>query len=256
MPNLQKLSPKQMQEAIEMACQRQVPATISICVQNCWLNLHSRLLSQTNDRLMIQVPCIDQGGPQEFVRGEKIGLNFKLRHHKHIAFANVIGMEQMTLTDGQTVPVLSISLPESMERLQRRAFYRATVPPNRVVRASIWLGGIDAEPTGTTKDRPVWSGRVANLSAGGFQMQASPQVAQSLEEGDIVGVHISFGSADETIFSDAQFRHGEIGKDGASLGFQFVGLGYSEQGRAALQLISAKVGEYQRAELHNHALGV
>jgi len=136
-----------------------------------------------------------------------------------------------------------------MQRLQRRAYIRAEVPANRIVRASFWLGSAEAEPTGPSPERPVWSGRITDLSAGGFRMSVAAETAVGTDLGDIVGVRIVFGAdGAETVYTDAQVRHIESQSDRAVIGFQFLGLAESAQGRIVLQMIAAKTTEFQKAE--------
>ena len=66
--------------------------------------------------------------------------------------------------------------------------------------------------------------------------------------GDLVGVRLSFGVADESCFADAQFRHAQVDGEALMLGFQFVGLAHSRPGRAALKLITVKVAELHRLQ--------
>jgi c-di-GMP-binding flagellar brake protein YcgR len=133
-----------------------------------------------------------------------------------------------------------------MHRMQRRAFLRVDVPHNRVVRVAFWLGGQDAEPTKSNPDRPVWFGRVTNLSAGGFQASCDDEGPKLLESGETVGVRISFGAADQTVRADAQFRHLIESAGKAHVGFQFVGLAQTSEGRRALQMIGSKAAQFHR----------
>jgi len=252
---LQDLSIEQINEAVASAVERGVPATITIRSPAGWLKLRSRVMAIKDSHLLVQAPTIGQGDQAyPLAPADKVGLSFKLKHHKHMCVVTVAGTASLIDEQGNTLSVLCLCLPSRMQRLQRRAYIRAEVPANRVVRASFWLGGIESEPAGTSPDRPVWSGRVTNISAGGFQLCTEDQACEWLEIGDIVGVRLVFGTGQETIFVDAQFRHAEAASadpdqpDGqkAMLGFQFVGLGHSAEGKAAMKMISAKVGEFQR----------
>jgi c-di-GMP-binding flagellar brake protein YcgR len=173
-------------------------------------------------------------------------VSFKFKHHKHVFTGTVVGLEDTELPGGAALRALVVCSPTRMHRMQRRAFLRADVPPNRVVRASFWLGGRDAEPAGTSPDCPVWSGRVTNISAGGFQVISSDQGARCLEVGETVGVRIHFGVGEEAVYADAQFRHVQEAEGKLYVGFQFVGLAQTPEGRKTLELISVKAGQFHR----------
>ena len=245
---LQELNITQINEVIGAAAERCVPVVITAGTGSGLGNLHSRILAIRDEHILLEFPSAGDGGvPHEFVPAERIGVSFKFKHHKHIFGGILVGQERFQLEDGTDVPVLSVVLPVRMQRLQRRAFIRADVPSGRIVRGSFWLGGCDCEPTGTTPDCPVWSGQVLNLSAGGFLLSTPVQISDGLETGDTVGVRIVFGTEGESVFADAQFRHMSIEGDRANLGFQFVGLTETPEGRVVLQMLSAKVSEFTRA---------
>lgn len=256
MPVLQELSSGQIDEIIQAASDKQVPAILTISARDSWANLHSRILCIDGQHLLLERPGgQDNAAPHEFVPAERIGVSFKLKHHKHV-FTSVLAVQQMyELPDGTEIPALAVVLPVRMQKLQRRAFLRADVPPNRIVRGSFWLGGCNSEPSGTSEAQPVWSGRVTNISAGGFQLMVDAPVADGLEAGDTVGVRLIFGTSGEAIYADAQFRHAEINTDKAMLGFQFVGLTETPEGRVALQVLTTKVAEYDRMNNRNGSGG-
>lgn len=249
---LQELNEKQISEALVGAAERQVPVTVTIRQGETWVNLRSRFLAIRGARLIFEPPGGLQGAPpHEFSPAEKIGLSFKYKHHKHVFSTTVIGMDKVALAADVMVPGLALNCPTHMERLQRRAYFRAAVPENQIVRVSFWLGGRDSEPTGTSPDRPVWTAVVTDVSAGGFQTRTTADVAMAIDVGEAVGLRMTFGSSGDKLYADAQFRHADMLPEGdALLGFQFLGLGQTNDGKAALRIISKKVSEYQRLELH------
>jgi hypothetical protein len=252
MPLLQELDTPQIDESLAGAASKQVPLTVTIRDGQTWVNLHSRALRFEGRHLLIEQPReSDVAPPREFAPGSKLGLSFKLKHYKHLSSATVKGPAQFPLEDGTSVPCLSICCPLHMQRVQRRAYLRADVPDGKIVRASFWRGSKDSEPAGGGPENPVWSGRVGNLSAGGFQLIAGPDTQEALEEGDTVGVRISFGAGDLTLYADAMFRHLDTVQDGQCLlGFQFMGLDQTCEGRQALKQIFYKVSEFLRATNH------
>ena len=251
MASLQNLTNQQIDEVLYAAAERQVPATITVREPAGWASYHTRLLAIRQGHILLEAPTPEAGKqPHEFCPADRIGVSFKLKHHKHVFTGIVAETSQETLDDGWVAGVIHVCSPTHMQRMQRRAFNRSDVPGNRIVRVSFWLGGRENEPAGTTPDQPVWSGQVVNISAGGFQLVSEHSLGDNLSPGDTVGVRISFGIGDETVYTDAQFRHclEEGGK--FRLGFQFVGLGLTPEGREALQIIGSKANQFQR-ELSN-----
>ncbi len=238
---IQELENRQIDEAVASAVEKQVPMTVTVQKGRSWRALAARAQAMQDMHLLVTLARTPRDAGVELAPAAKVGVSFKLKHHKHIFTATVVSVDGSP--DG---PVLTICRPRQMQRLQRRAYNRAEVPANRIVRASFWLGGRLAEPSVASPTTPVWAGRVANLSAGGFQVHVDGAAAEELEPGDSVGVRLSFGMGEQAVFGDAEVRHAEPTGGKAMIGFRFIGLDQTPEGRGAIQLIATKVAEYQR----------
>jgi c-di-GMP-binding flagellar brake protein YcgR len=245
MARLQELDLGQINDALQAAVEKVVPLTVTVRHEGRWVTLRSRFVAVRGNDLLIEMPHeFETETPWEFAPADRLSLSFKLKHYKHLASATVTGIEQMEMVEGLTVPVLCLCAPTKMQRAQRRAYLRADVPDGRIVRASFWLGGVEAEPDGSESDSPVWSGLVGNVSAGGVQIRAHVDVADAVDVGETVGMHVNFGPGQGSIRADAQFRHAEPtdGED-VLMGFQFLGLEASDEGKETLMQIARKVSE-------------
>ncbi|MFP4055155.1 MAG: flagellar brake protein [Phycisphaerae bacterium] len=244
MARLQELNLHQVNEALEAAAEKAVPLAVTFRHDGTWTTLRSRFVAVRGGHVLIEPPVDGETEtPWEFAPADRVGISFKLKHYKHLSTVTVRGVEQYTLEDGSPVPVLSLCAPSKMQRAQRRAYLRADVPSGRIVRASFWVGGKDAEPEGSELECPVWSGQVNNISAGGVQVSVPTDAERELEIGETVGIHVNFGPGQESVRADAQFRHVEHVGDQVLMGFQFLGLEVSDEGKRNLVLISRKVAE-------------
>jgi len=244
---MQELDIHQIDQAIDSAVEKKIPLNISV-EDSKWANMHSRFIAVRDGHILVELPMPQDGCCREFVPAEKLGLSFKLKHHKYLANVRVAGTDLFRLDNGTDIHVLSLCFPMHMQRLQRRSFTRVAVPAGRIVRVSFWPGDYHCEPTGPSPQAPVYSGCVEDLSAGGFQVVVNVIDPPEWEAGQTVGVRIAFGAGDETIYTDAQFRHCVQKCVGQySMGFQFSGLGYSKEGRNVLQILGSKISEFNRA---------
>lgn len=243
---MDELSPRDIRDILAEAVTRQAPVVVTVQVQGRWCNSHSSLTGKDAQRLVLDMPLNEAGATHEFAPGEQVGVSFKLKHHKYVFLAEVVGQQGPDDPgDRLSSPRLVLKHPLRMQRLQRRAYIRAEVPAGAVVRCSFWIGGLAAEPSGTSPDRPVWSARIVDISAGGFQARTADQTVFSIETGFAVGVRVLFGPGKEAIFADALIRHVAPDGDGAVIGFQFVGLEQSDEGRRTLKDISYHAAEFQ-----------
>jgi c-di-GMP-binding flagellar brake protein YcgR len=248
---LEELSAPQIDEVVAAAVQRHVPVMVTVLRDDRWQMTAGRASALRGLHLLLELldgaEKAGDGGDAKFAAAEKVGVSFKLRHHKYLFTATVVGVDREPASN-----VLAVCRPNRMQRLRRRAYARAVVPVNRIVRASFWLGGQLAEPTGASPTTPVWSGRVMNLSAGGFQLLVDAAATENVEDGNTVGVRIVFGVGEQAVYADAELRHIQPLGPKVMMGFRFVGLDQTNAGRQALKQIIAKVTEYERLAEEMH----
>ena len=249
---LQQLDNRQINEVLAAAIAKTVPLTLTRRQGPGWCSLRSRLLASRGEHLLVEMPTLLHGESlQEIAPAEKLGVSLKLKHHKHLFTGTVVGVQRWAFPGGDDIEALCLCSPTKMQRLQRRAYQRADVPAGRILRAAFWQGGCESEPAGGNQDRPVWSGRISNISAGGFQLVTGIEATDVIDAGDTMGVRVSFGTAEEVVYADAQLRHVEAAGEQVLLGFQFVGLGQTPEGRETLAIISEKVAGLQKPSTYS-----
>jgi hypothetical protein len=110
-----------------------------------------------------------QAGDQpavELVPGQQVGVSFR-RGHKKCIFSTIIVLRRNEPAgSGAALDTLILRCPEQMHELQRRAYERVICPPDRFIAVRLWEG-LGAGHEGSW---PLCSGRVANLSVGGVQI--------------------------------------------------------------------------------------
>jgi c-di-GMP-binding flagellar brake protein YcgR len=247
---LQELNHREIGQIMLVAAEKRVPVAMTVSQSDRWENLQSRIVGLRNGCLLLEMPMGPQGNLHEFQPSESVGVSLKLKHHKYLFLSGVADCDAA----GEDGPLLVLSRPVRMQRLQRRAYVRVEVPAGCVARAAFWLGGKRSEPTGASPDRPVWNGRLVDLSAGGFSVRTKEDSVRVLETGYLMGVRLLFGVGHEAIYADTCLRHVIPGGDGAVMGFQFLGLEHTDDGRQILRDISRKVSEFQASRpRHDHA---
>ena len=244
MSALQELNHREAAQVLLVAAERNVPLSITVRDGAHWTVLQSRLSGLRGPCLLLDPPADDRPAAERFRPGQEVGVGLKLKHHKYLFLATVAADDA---TGEGGAGLLVLTRPTRMQRLQRRAYVRAAVPAGCLARASFWVGGQINEPAGTSPDRPVWNGRILDLSAGGFSAWTAEDPAGLLEPGYVAGARLVFGVGEEVVYADASIRHLATGEGGTVVGFQFLGLEYTDAGQAAVRTISRKVAEYQAA---------
>lgn len=242
---MQEMDIRQIDTAVCDAVEKGIPLTVTF-ESGGWVNLRSRFLAVDGDHLLVEAPVSEAGTTQRLMPAQRVDLSFKLKHHKYLTQVRIAGYTSQAGEDNIENETLSLCLPIHMQRVQRRCYSRVSVPAGKIIRVSVWHGGKNSEPT-TTSDESIWTGTLTDFSAGGFRAIIVADDSFSLKKGDTVGVRIAFDNARESIYSDAQFRrYDAVGKN-LSLGFQFMGLAHTPEGRDILRIISQKMAQIMRS---------
>ena len=245
---LQELSGEEIGATLTEAAARGTPLTITARHQNRWIVFRSHVLAAQNAGFWMEMPPPADGvDPRDFLPKNQAGISFMLWDYKRFLAPIAVEVGQWRQEDKTQVPALFARCPPKMYMLERRAYARTNVPTDRQVRATIWPGGRETEPVGAPPERPVWTGSVKDVSAGGFQMRMNRAALDYFQSGDVVGARILFERESQEVLADAQLRYGQPDGQMAVLGFQFLGLAQTPEGRSALDFLTAKVNEFQQA---------
>lgn len=195
---------------------------------NRWLVFRSRLLDMKDSRIWMSMPTLLEGlSPESYLNNSDVGMTFALRD-KGRFFAAIVA--RLGNLPGKETRCAWADIPPRMRYLERRAHRRVAVSEDDGIRAAIWLGGMDAEPSGCPPEQPVWMGNVTNIDMGGFQLRCIHFAADYFQTGDVIGIRLLFRSSSVDVLCTGQIRH--VQKDGPMclLGVQFMGFRLLEDG--------------------------
>jgi c-di-GMP-binding flagellar brake protein YcgR len=171
--------------------------------------------------------------------GGNIGITFRVGHKKSMFSGTVAAIEI-----GKQEATLMVGWPEQIHQFQRRVFERAAPPRDTVVAVRLWR---EDETESHSEERTIRHGQLEDLSAGGMRVRmANPR---DIELGRTYRCAFAPRPGKPAIVLDALARHREAREQGrASLGFQFIGLEASPDGRRALERLAKAVTQFQRAQ--------
>jgi c-di-GMP-binding flagellar brake protein YcgR len=96
-------------------------------------------------------------------------------------------------------------------------------------------------------ERESWYGELEDISAGGIRVNAP--ASADVRVGETIECLFAPKPGMQPILTEITLRHKEAAVAGrTSLGFQFIGLETTEEGRETLAKLSTIVSQYQRAE--------
>ena len=166
-------------------------------------------------------------------------ISLNLHCHRYRCLATVYRDERPALDGSPPEGTVRLTLPESIRRVDRRAYNRIEMDPGEEAKAVFWPGGLRAGPEAGTYAAPQWEGCLTSVGVGGFQALVDSGACEGLRAGDSVGVRLALPGQGGEIRADAQFLYSRIGPDGALAGFQFIGLSATSEGRATIQALLA-----------------
>jgi len=221
--------------------QKRVRLTLTNRSDNVWRVYKSQFISLRGNQLILAQPIPDTAEtPMEAGANQEIAISFKKGYNKYLFLTKIIKVDKYEEQPGRSLSVLHVYTPDHVEKIQRRAFTRADVPAESSVEVKFWR-------TGSTRETS-WTGMLSNVSAGGIGVTINAAEFPELQESEQITLEFMPLPDQKPIVVDARFRHGspadQAGK--AVLGFQFIGLEISEEGRAILRRISRAVGVYLR----------
>jgi hypothetical protein len=250
MPILEDLDEAQLTAMVHQAAEREARLVVTVSTDEGWVNYTSQIVSVRGAEVLVRPPTCDRPGlAAVFALGQSVHLTFKLGNHKYTCNSAVVRWGHLPLGEDPKAPVLALSLPAAMQRIQRRISPRLDLTEYELAPACFWLGDAENEPHAPGPDRPVWLGRLLDFGAQGVRILADRNCTEVFECGDHVGLRFSFGPGQPPLYADAFYRHyrpDDRDDQKAMLGFQFAERGQNSQSRLLIETLRHKVEEYQR----------
>jgi c-di-GMP-binding flagellar brake protein YcgR len=250
MPILEELDEAQLAQTVREAAKREVRLVVTVSTEGGWLNYNSQVVSLRGTQVWVRPPTCDLPRPMAALTlGQSVHLTFKLDNHKYTCNSAVVQRGHLPIADDPKAPVLALSLPTAMQRIQRRVSPRLDVADDQLAPACFWLGDAENEPGAPAPDRPVWLGRLLDFGTQGLKVLADRNCTEVFESGDHVGLRFSFGPGEQPLYADAFYRHyrpDERDEQKVMMGFQFAERARTPQACLLIETLRRKVAEYQR----------
>jgi c-di-GMP-binding flagellar brake protein YcgR len=256
-----------------------IPAIMSYLSKGKWHVAKVLLTDLDSNRLSVEsIRAAKKQRPINIQLAQPVGISFKHEYGKFVFDTTVIGLELSpdpeNNRDGGGSIVLT--MPEKMEVVQRRSYFRVEVPESLKVKTLLWHRSSKEETKSRIQDRMeenqgCYQGRLLDISAGGaqivvpyqnmlstptsFEQQLTPNesgdsitdpVKPNFKKGQFVGVRFTPLPYETPLTFSAQIRNILPTADGQgiSLGLQIVGLEASPEGHQVLTRLIAVVGQY------------
>lgn len=243
---------KILQTAIDM----KVPAIMSYLSRDKWHVAKILLTNLEGDRLSIESTISRKQRPINIRVGQPVGISFKYGHGKFVFDTTVTALEPSSSPETQRDRggTIVLALPDKIEVVQRRNYFRINVPETLHVKVLLWHRRGKHNQSDTKHDEVLelhdcCQGRLMDISAGGAQAIIPSQNdagKKSFKKGQFVGMRFTPLPYETPLMLNAQIRNilPTADEKNTSIGLQFVGLEASSEGREVLNQLIGIVERY------------
>ena len=208
-----------------------------------WRTFKSQFVSGSAQSRLIQVSAstpLETPVHQILRPGDTLGVTFRSGHKKCMFSTTIESIQHETDT-----AMVTISWPDQIQQLQRRAYQRVKPPEDVVIAVRFWrqegAAGVPVE------GRTVRYGQLEDLSAGGLRIKVADP--EGIQLGMAFRCVFEPHPGKPPLILDVFVRHREAADCGrASIGFQAVGLEATPEGRRTLERLARTVSRFHRAQ--------
>jgi len=271
-------------EILQAAIEKKVPAIMSYLSKDKW-HIAKVLLTDLGfpqdggpaNRLTVEgTGWREKPRPINIQVNQPVGISFKYEYGKFVFDTTVVALEPSPdpAQRGQGGRIV-LAVPDRMEVVQRRSYFRVNVPESLNVNVTLWHrsqtgvtgpGSRDLHERRATRDESpnYYQGKLVDISAGGVQVMVPHQdeamdgAASSFgtqrpgfKKGQFIGLRFTPMPYEMPLMFNAQIRNILPAEDHKSiyLGLQIVGLEASAEGRQVLSRITGVVERYYQLNL-------
>jgi hypothetical protein len=249
-------------EILKTAIEQKVPAIMSYLSKGKWHVAKVLLTNLGANRLSTEIWPQERLYPINIQANQPVGVSLKYGYGKIVFDTTVTDLEPPSGQNhhGQSGMIV-LAVPERVEIVQRRSYFRVDVPKSLKVNVLMWHRGLNRIPDIALYDRDkqqensddskdkrqdYYKGRLVDISAGGAQIAVDTAQKPDLRKGQFIGLTFTPMPYEKPLILDAQIRNILPTADDKNicLGIQIVGLEASPEGRQVLQRLCNVVENY------------
>ena len=228
---------------LQTVIEKKTAAIMSYLSRGKWHIAKVLLSSIGAERFNVEVSPRKKPHPINIRIGQPVGISLKYGYGKFIFETTVVGLEPSAEPTSGGMIVLAV--PDRIEIVQRRNYYRVNVPGALKVDVALWHR---CRMNGERRVPPshYWQGKLVDISAGGAQVAVDAGQRPDFKKGQFIGLRFTPMPYEMPLMFSAQIRSILPTADGRSIcvGLQMVGLEASSEGRGILRRLCDVVERY------------
>ncbi|MHC4322826.1 MAG: flagellar brake protein [Planctomycetota bacterium] len=244
------------EKILEIAIDMKVPAIMSYLSRDKWHVAKVQLIKLDGDNLSIESTISKKQRPINIRVDQPVGISFKHGYGKFVFDTTVKELEPSTdpETRRQRGGTIVLKVPDKIEVIQRRSYFRVSVPESLNVKVLLWhrsgkRGAKELKHDVAVEMQNCCQGRLMDISAGGAQVIVPNQNdagKADFKKGQFISMRFTPLPYETPLVLSAQIRNVLPTADdhNSSLGLQIVGLEASSEGREILNRLIGIVEKY------------
>jgi len=221
-------------EVLQTLIEKETPAIMSYLSKGKWHVVKVLPDCLGDSSFEVEVSPRIKPHPMNIHIDQLVGMSIKYGYGKFIFESRVIGLEPSSEPAGGGRIILTV--PENIEMVQRRSYFRVEVPAMLDVNVLLWHNRRLNNRTLAVPER-CWQGKLVDISAGGVQIALEAAQQPDFRKGQFIRLQftpmpdeasLTFGAQVRSILPTADDKY-------VCFGLQTVGLEASAEGRLILQ---------------------
>lgn len=238
------LSGSEPRKILQTMIEKKVPAIMSYLSRGKWHVAKVQLTDIGACRVDATILPAKNPHPINIKTEQPVGVSLKYGYGKFIFEATVMALEPSE--DNASGGTIVLTMPDRIEIVQRRSYFRVEVPGSLKVKVLLWHrkqqneqpGDEPPQAAGTDHTPPgkYFQGRLVDISAGGAQVALDVAESENFNAGQFIAMRFTPMPYERPLLFNARVRNILPTADGGRvcLGIQMVGLEASLEGREVL----------------------
>lgn len=223
--------------------EQKLPAIMSYASKNRWHASKVVLSDIGANILKVEIVPQAKQHPMNINIAQSVGMSIKHKYGKLIFETTIIGLEPSK--NSSSGGILQLAIPDIIETIEKRSYFRVKVPESQKVDVSIW-NSTGANDNSHKEFKSCRHGILVDISAGGVQVVIDSEDTSNFNLGKFVKMQFVPDASEKPLKFNTRIRNiiPTADETNICLGLQIVGLEASPKGRKMLQRLVDVVERY------------
>ncbi len=235
---------EQSNDVLQWAIDNRVHLRITVRFGRDWIEVPSQFIGgkPLKELVIQQFYC---PWTEKMLIGQLLPCSFRKGNSKLLFVSAVVDMRERQNDNSEEVEkVYVLSWPEGLQQMQRRLFYRASIPEDMDLKVRVWesVPVIDKAP----EEEPIVTGKLTNISVGGAEMEVDSSQQLMLNHSYLLQLELPAPESPLLVIAQTRRIEAVPGTSAFRFGMQFLSLDNTQAGQGTMVKL-ARFANYIRS---------